>query len=297
MRVDGVAFESPAGLEDSTNYSYQARDTYEELSVEFELPIGRATAADEVLTEVSEGLEGYFASEYSTVARGDQVFVGQPGKFLQYRLDGGEQVVSKIVVANTAADGRAGGQRGDWIKLAWSAWPTAKVSAGAGVDAVVDPIVASFVPAGQARAPVLPGHVRQQAGDWVLDVPAHLVGPRTFIYEDTEAELRIELSVLDAGAGDPDLDPSLAIAGGEELTRSEHKLADGERLDVRVRSDADPNGDSTLILAKRKIDLVGAQAGEHRWVVLSANGPGSEAARLTRIVDALLLSVRAEEMT
>src|SRR5262245_44159579 len=126
MRVDGVAFESPAGLEDSTSYSFQARDTYEELTIEFELPVGRATPADEVIADVGEGLAGYFDAEYSVVAKGDQTFVGQPGKFLQYRLDGSEQVVSKIVVANTVVDR----QRGDWIKLVWSAWPTATASAG-----------------------------------------------------------------------------------------------------------------------------------------------------------------------
>jgi hypothetical protein len=83
MRVDGVAFDRPAGLEDSTSYSYHAPSSYEELNLEFELPIGRATPADEVIAEVREGLAGYFGAELSIVAQGDQVFVGQPGKFLQ----------------------------------------------------------------------------------------------------------------------------------------------------------------------------------------------------------------------
>jgi hypothetical protein len=292
MRVDGVAFESPAGLEDSTSYSYQASATYEELSVEFELPVGRATPAEQVITEVREGLAGYFAAGFSIVAQGDQVFVGQPGKFLQYRLDGDEQVVSKIVVANTA---RADGQRGDWIKLAWSAWPAALASAGGSVDAVVDPIASSFAPVTSAPTPVLPGHVRQQAGDWQLDVPAHLVGPRTFIYEDIEAELRVELSVLDAGAQEPTLEPGVAVAGAEQISRSDQTLADGARIDLQVRSDSDPNGESTLILAKRNIELVGARTGEHRFVVVSATGPARDGARLRVIVDDLLASVHGEQ--
>ncbi len=262
MRVDGVAFDAPAGLEDSSTYGYRSRGAYEELTVEFELPVGAATPADEVIAEIREGLEGYFDAEFSIVAQGDQTFLGQPGKFLHYRLDGAEQVVSKIVVANAV---RADGTRGDWIKLVWSGEPAA---ASAGIDAIVDPIVASFIPAsGGARQPVLPGHVRQQAGDWVLDVPAHLAGPRTFVYEDTVAELRIEVKVLPPGASEPDLDP-----------------------------DSD-DGQTARSFAKRRVDLVGRQAGEHRWVVLSASGPSREATRLTAIVGALLASVRAEEMT
>lgn len=291
MRVDGVAFESPAGLEDSTSYSYQARATYEELNVELELPVGRAVPAEQVITEVREGLAGYFGAELTIVAQGDQVLVGQPGKFLQYRLDGDEQVVSKIVVANTV---RADGQRGDWIKLVWSAWPGA-LAAGGSVDAVVDPIAASVVPIAAALKPVLPGHVRQQAGDWQLDVPAHLIGPRTFIYEDIDAELRVELSVLDAGAPDPALEPGVAIAGAEQVSRSDQTLADGERIDLHVRSDSDPNGESTLILAKRNIELVGARAGERRYVVISATGPARDSSRLRSIVDDLLASVHGEE--
>jgi hypothetical protein len=291
MRVDGVAFESPAGLEDSTNYSYQARTTHEELNVEFELPVGRATPAEAVIADVREGLVGYFGAELTIVAQGDQVFLGQPGKFLQYRLDGSEQVVSKIVVANTV---RPDGQRGDWIKLVWSAGPGAVAAAGS-VDAVVDPIVASVKPVGSAPAPVLPGHVRQQAGSWQLDVPAHLVGPRTFIYEDIDAELRVELSVLDAGAPDPTLEPGVALAGAEQVSRTDQTLADGERIDLHVRSDSDPNGESTLILAKRNIELVGARTGQQRHVVISATGPARDSSRLSGIVDDLLASVHGEE--
>lgn len=294
MRVDGVAFESPAGLEDSTSYSYQARATSEELNVEFELPVGRATPAHEVIADVREGLAGYFGAEFSIVGEGDQPLVGQPGKFLHYRLDGSEPVVSKIVVANTV---RADGARGDWIKLVWSEASGAVASAS--VDAVVDPIAASLVrvgaPIGSPPTPVLPGHVRQQAGDWQLDVPVHLVGPRTFIYEDIDAELRVELSVLDAGAQDPSLDPGVAIAGAEQISRRDQTLADGERIDLEVRSDSDPNGESTLILAKRNIELVGARTGERRFVVISATGPARDGARLRSIVDDLLASVHGEE--
>jgi hypothetical protein len=292
MRVDGVAFDRPAGLEDSTSYSYHAPSSYEELNLEFELPIGRATPADEVIAEVREGLAGYFGAELSIVAQGDQVFVGQPGKFLQYRLDGDEQVVSKIIVANTVD---ADGQRGDWIKLVWSAWPGALASAGS-VDALVDPIAASVAPVDQVPSkPVLPGHVRQQAGEWQLDVPAHLDGPRTFIYEDIEAELRVELSVLDAGAPEPTLEPGVAVADAEQVSRSDQALADGERIDLQVRSDLDPNGESMLILARRRIELVGGRTGEHRFVVISATAPARDGARLRSVVDDLLASVHAEE--
>jgi hypothetical protein len=291
MRVDGIAFESPAGLEDSTSYSYQAQATYEELSVEFELPIGRATPAEIVLADVRDGLAGYFASEFSAIAQGDQPFVGQPGKFLTYRLDGSEQVVSKIIVANAA---RRDGTRGDWIKLVYSAWPASLASAGGSIDAVVDPIIASVAPIERAPASVLPGHVRQQAGDWVLDVPAHLLGPRTFIYEDIDIELRVELSVLEAGAPEPALEPGVAVAGGEQVGRTEQVLADGARVDLEVRSDSDPNGESTLILAKRHVELAGKRAGDRRWVVISATSPTRDGARLRSIVDDLLASVRPE---
>jgi hypothetical protein len=292
MRVDGVAFESPAGLEDSTSYSYQARSTYEELTIEFELPVGRATPAEAVIADVREGLAGYFAAEYSTVAQGDQPFVGQPGKFLNYRLDGSEQVVSKIIVANTA---RPDGAHGDWIKLVWSAWPASL--AGRSVDAVVDPIIASVVPVDRAPASVLPGHVRQQAGNWVVDVPAQLVGPRNFIYEDVDAELRVELSVLKDGAPEPTLEPGVAVAGGQEISRTEHVLADGARVDLDVRSDSDPNGESTLILAKRHVELSGTRKGTRRWVVISATSPARDGGRLRGIVDDLLASVQAEQET
>jgi hypothetical protein len=295
MRVDGVAFESPAGLEDSTSYSYQAPSSHEELTLEFELPVGRATPAEIVITDVHEGLAGYFAAEFVLVARGDQPFVGQPGKFLTYRLDGSEQVVSKIIVANTARpDGPVGTAKGDWIKLAWSA---AMAGAGGSVDAIVDPIIASVVPVERASATVLPGHVRHQAGDWVLDVPAHLLGPRTFIYEDIDIELRVELSVLQADAPEPTLEPGVAVAGGEELSRTEHTLTDGARVDLDVRSDSDPNGESTLILAKRKVELVGGGAGTQRWVVISATSPARDGARLRSIIDDLLASVHADAGT
>jgi hypothetical protein len=299
MRVDGVAFESPTGFEDSSSYSYQARAGYEELSIEFELPIGRATPAQEVIIDVREGLAGYFGAEFVVVAQGDQVFIGQPGKFLQYRLDGSEQVVSKIIVANTVRANGQQAQRGDWIKLVWSAWPGA-LAAGGSVDAIVDPIAASLIPVGVPvgrvpAPPVLPGHVRHQAGDWQLDVPAHLLGPRTFIYEDIEAELRVELSVLEAGAPEPTLEPGVAVADAEQINRTDQTLADGERIDWEVRSDSDPNGESTLILAKRNIELVGARAGERRFVVVSATGPARDGPRLRGIVDDLLASVRGEQ--
>jgi hypothetical protein len=127
----------------------------------------------------------------------------------------------------------------------------------------------------------------------VLDVPADLRGPRTFIWE--AAELRIELTVLDDGDPEPVLEPGAAVAGGEVVARAEVALAGGERFDMRVRSDADPNGESTLILAKRRVELTQHPSTPlHRWVVLSSSAPSTEGPRLTEVIDALLASIRAE---
>ncbi|PRP90832.1 hypothetical protein ENSA5_60820 [Enhygromyxa salina] len=295
MRIDGIAFASPDGLEDVTRYAYRPAESGpgrgdEELSVEAELPVGGATPAAEVIAELREALEGFFPGAFKLLGEGEATLAGAAGKFLAYCLDGGPgqaTVVGKIVVANL---GREGEPPGDWVKLAWSG------SRDAGsLDAYVDPIVASFSAEADAPATVLPGHERRHAGPWALDVPAHLRGPRNFLWEDEEAELRVELSVLEAGADEPTIELGAAISGGEEVAREDSRLDEGERVDVRVRSDDDPHGESTLILAKRKIELGASDRGGHRWVVLSASAPSPEGPRLTTIVDALLASVRAEE--
>ena len=285
MRVDGIAFTSPAGLEDSTNYSYQAAARDEELSVEFELPVGAATPASEAMAQLRGGLADFFADAFCVVAQGEAALAGATGTCLQYRLAGSPSVAAKVLIANVPGPG------GDWIKLRW-----AGVCDDAEISRVFDPIAASFVAqgAGDARAEVPAGRRREVAGAYVFDVPAHLHGPRTFIFEDPEAELRVELSVMHGDEDEPELSAGVASAGAREVGREEQTLADGERVDLRVESDDDPNGESTLILAKRVIALAGERDGERRWVVLSASAPSRVGARLTTIVDALLASVRAE---
>jgi hypothetical protein len=294
MQVDGVAFESPAGLEDSTSYCFAAESTPEELTVEFELPVGEGEPAAAVIAESREGLEQFFEAKFAVVAEGSTTLAGEPGQFLTYRVAGDEKVLSKIVVANVgppaggAEPGADDPARRDWVKIAWG--DDRELDA---IATYVDPILASFSPADQPPATVLPGHVRQQAGPWVLDLPAHLHGPRTFIFEDPEAELRVELSVLEADAEEPTLEPGVAGYGGEETSRDERELDGGERIDLRLRSDDDPHGESTLILAKRELELAGERAGESRWVVLSATAPSSQHARLEQIADELLASIHA----
>ena len=284
MRVDGIAFTSPAGLEDSTSYSYRAEAGDEELYVEFELPVGGATPAAEVMAEMREGLAEFFGAQYSVVDEGEASLAGARGPCVQYRLSGDLPAAGKILVANVPEAGC------DWIKLRWTG-----VRDDAEVPAIFDPIAASFRAEADASGPVPPGYRREVAGAYVLDVPARLHGPRTFIYEDPVAELRVEVSVLRGGDPEPGLSAGVAGAGAREVSREEQALDDGERVDLRVESEDDPNGESALILAKRELALAGARAGERRWVVLSASAPASEAARLTALVDALLASVRPDD--
>lgn len=285
MRVDGIAFESPAGLEDGTHYNFSSSAPHasEQLSVELELPTGGATPAAEVIAEIRQSLREFHAAAFTVVADGRTTLAGEPAQFFTYRLDGNEQVVGKIVVANLDA--------GDWVKLAWEG----DRDPGS-LDAYLAPIIASFAPGTGAPTAVLSGHQRHSAGPWVLDVPAHLHGPRNFIWEDIEAELRIELTVLEDGDPEPALEPGAAVAGGEEVARLERAIEGGARFDIRVRSDADPNGESTLILAKRKVELTQLTSAPRlrRWVVLSASAPSTAGARLTSVIDALLGSILAE---
>lgn len=282
MRVDGVVFESPAGLEDSTSYGYLASAPDEDLTVELELPAGRATPAEQVVDDVRDGLAGYFGAAFQLLAQGDTTLAGAPAKFFDYAITGDESVTGKIIVANIGAGG-------DWVKLAWSS----EVAPGS-LDAHLAPVLASFGPADGARDPAPAGYARQQAGPWSLDVPARLQGPRTFVFEDIEAELRVELSVLDAGASEPELDAAAVSAGAEQLRADETELDDGARIDLELRSDDDPNGESTHILAKRRIELAGARQGQTRWVTVTATAPSRDGARLTAITDALLASIHAE---
>lgn len=287
MRVDGVVFESPAGLEDSTSYGYLASSPDEELTVELELPAGRATPAEQVVDDVRDGLAGYFGAAFQLLAEGDTTLAGAPAKFFDYAITGDESVTGRIIVANIGAGG-------DWVKLAWSS----EVAPGS-LDAHLAPVLASFGPEDGARDPAPAGYVRQQAGPWSLDVPARLQGPRTFVFEDIEAELRVELSVLEAGAPEPELDAAAVSAGAEQLRADETELDDGARIDLELRypelrSGVDANGESTHILAKRRIELTGARTGQARWVTVTATSPRRDGARLTAITDALLASIHAE---
>ncbi|PRP99329.1 hypothetical protein [Enhygromyxa salina] len=291
MRVDGIAFDSPLGLEDGTHHTFSSSSssagTPERLSVEFELPAGGATPAAEVIAEIRDSLSEFFGSSFTLVAEGQTTLAGEPAEFFTYRLDGQEHIDGKIVIANLSA----GPNPGDWVKLAWEGDRDPS-----SLDAYLDPIFASFTTQADATPTVLPGHQRHSAGPWVLDVPAQLRGPRTFIWEDIEAELRIELTVLEDGEPEPVLEPGAAVAGGEEVARLERTIDGGARFDFRVRSDNDPNGESTLILAKRKVELTQLPSAPrlYRWVVLSASAPSTEGARLTAIIDTLLASIRAE---
>lgn len=288
MRVDGVVFESPAGLEDSTSYGYLASAPDEELTVELELPAGRATPAEQVVVDVRDGLAGYFGAAFQLLAAGDTTLAGAPAKFFDYAISGDESVTGRIIVANIGAGG-------DWVKLAWSS----EVAPGS-LDAHLAPVLASFGPAADtARDPAPAGYVRQQAGPWSLDVPARLQGPRTFVFEDIEAELRVELSVLEAGASEPELDAAAVSVGAEQLRADETELDDGARIDLELRypelrSGVDANGESTTILAKRRIELAGARTGQARWITVTATSPRRDGARLTAIIDALLASIHAE---
>jgi hypothetical protein len=288
MRLDGVSFEVPPGLEDSTSYVYRSESPFEELAVELELPPGGNTPAAEVIDDIRESLAGFYQGDFVVEAEAPAMLAGQPAHSLRYRLGGGDELThGKIIVGNPAEAG------GDWVKLNWLS-----ETDHAGVDARVDAIAASFTAVDGARAaPASSGHLRVQAGPWLLEVPASLEGPRTFIFEDPMAELRVELLVLRAGAAEPRLESAEAARAARGSVEQREAAAldagQGERVDLRISSAADPHGESTVILAKRRVDLEGERAGEHRWITLSAAAPSAEGPRLTTLIDDLLASLQA----
>ncbi len=289
-RIDEIVFVSPSGLEDVTAYTFRSTSPREKLSIELELPAGTATPAEVALADVRQQIVDHLDSNFAVVAEGSQAIAGKQGSYLHYSFsDGGKHKQGFIVIANLGSLANDG----DWVKLTWLI-----DAPQSSVRAVVDPVLASFAKASDPPPqPTPPGSSRRQAGPWSFDLPDRYVGPRTFVWEDIEAEIRVSITVHPFDVDKPELDARVAATEqrGRQLTAQDVvPIPLGQLARLRLRSNL--SGVDEEWFAIRSVQ--GYQVGRpirFRWVEVAVDGPLAHEARLRKLGDDLLASIAVEE--
>jgi hypothetical protein len=286
IRVDEMAFSSPSGLQDATNYTFRATGPREEFSVEFELPVGGATPADATLADTRGQMAGYLQSAFGVDAEGQLVLAGKPAPYMHYHfLDRGETKQGFMCVANLGSELADG----DWVKLNWLLdMPAASVRSS------VDPVLASFARASDpAPVPTPSGWTRRQAGPWAFDLPSRYTFPRSYVWVDVDAELRVQIAVHHFDVDKPDLEARVAAAssrGRSLVKREDVPIIYGQLVRLRLRDELDEEHFACRVLQGYEI----GNPVRMRWVEVAADGPFAEEQRLRKLVDGLLASIAAE---
>lgn len=286
VRVDDVTFTAPTGLEDGTNYSFRASDPREEFSLEFELPAGSATPAPEVLADVRQQHVDYLQAKFGVDEQGERLVAGTPASFMRYHFDDrGETKLGVLAVANLGSEAADG----DWVKLSWL-----HEGSQTELSTVVDGVIASFAKAPDPPpAPTQDHWTRRQAGIWAFDLPARYVGPHSYLWEDVEAELRVQISVHPYDADKPDLEARVAAAvarGRTIVAREDVPIIYGDLVRLELRDAID---DQWFVCRAVQGYEVGNPV-RVRWIEVGASGPFTRETELRRLVDNLLASITVE---
>ncbi|EDM74403.1 hypothetical protein PPSIR1_17105 [Plesiocystis pacifica SIR-1] len=292
FRVDEIAFDSPAGLEDGTSYCFRADGPRTELTVEFELPGGGATPAAELLDDMCGQMKTHFQGDFGVDDQGELELMGQAVPYRHFHImDGGQPKQGFTVAANIGN----GVHEGDYVKIGW----LLDVDAGA-VRGIVDPVLASWARADRpAPGPTPAGSTRRQAAIWAFDLPAQFSGPRSFTWEDVDAELRVGVTVHPlerfeqaGGPREPDLEAHVAellARGRAQVEREDVPIIHGAMLRLVTKDDYD---DHWWSCRARQAYEVGNPV-RMRHVEVAADGPLDAQEQLRRVVDELLASISA----
>jgi hypothetical protein len=178
---------------------------------------------------------------------------------------------------------------GDWVKLNWLLDMPA-----ASVRATVDPVLASSARASDpAPVPTPNGWTRRQAGIWAFDLSGRHTVPRSYVWLDDDAELRLQITVHLFDVEKPDLEARVAAAssrGRSLMNREDVPIIYGQLVRLRVR---DEHGEEYFACRV----LQGYEIGNPvrmRWVEVAADGLVAEEQRLRKLVDGLLASIAVE---
>jgi len=287
FQVEDVSFTGPSGLEDCTSYSFKATQPRAELFVEFERPAGDATPASEVLADVRQQHVDYLEAQFVVDDQGQIRIAGAPADYMQYQVDDdGVAWFGLIAVANLGS----AEADGDWVKLAWQ-----HEASATDLRALVDAVAASFAKASDPP-PVAtpPGWTRRQADIWAFDLPADFIGPRSFIWMDVDAELRVQLTIHPYGADKPELDARVAAVesrGQTILAREDVPIIYGDLVRLHTRDDLDEEWFACRVVQAYEV----GNPVRVRWIEVAADGPFTEQADLRRIIDGLLASLVVKE--
>lgn len=282
--IDHVAFAAPAGLEDATQWTFEAEGRPEALTVELEAPAGRATPAPEVIAALRESVSAVFESG-KILDEGETVLDGRRAWYLAYEVGSdGDPAVGMVVVVNVAG--------GDYVKL------NVQVADLDELGARFGPTLASVsLRGGPAPVPAGPGYRRERVGPVALDVPNELHGPRSHLFMDADDRLRLRVTVRPSGAAPFDLEAALARDGAkaELRERQEQKWSWGWWVRFVTRGIDPPHREQVVVRASLTVTLEAAAQGRPavvREVEIHGTATPERAAVLYPAFDALLASIR-----
>lgn len=283
VRVDDVSFLPISALEDGTNYKYRSKAPRAEFSLEFELPAGGGTPAKDALADIRGQHVDYLGDKFSVDEQGELTLVGQPAPFMRYHFpDRGTTQYGLLAFANLGSEA---GER-DWVKLAWL-----HEGPEPALRELVDAVVASFAKASDPPpAPTPTGWTRRYAGRWAFDLPDYFLGPRSFVWNDIDAELRILLTVHPDGAEKPELEARVAAYTKRGMTiveREDEPITYGQLARLRLRDRHDREWFACPVVQ-------GYEVGDPVrlcWVETGAQGPWTAQAQVRDFLDQLLASI------
>lgn len=287
--IDHVGFEAPAGLDDATRWAFVDASRPEErpevLSVELEVPRGRATPAPAVIAELRESIAAVFPFG-EVLDEGETLLDGRRARFLAYAVgDEDDPTVGMVVVANLAG--------GDYVKL------HVRVAEREQLGPRFGPVLASVsLRGGPAPVPAGPGYRRELAGPVALDVPQELEGPRSHVFMDADDRLRLRVTVRPPGSAPFDLEAALASDAikGPLRERQEQTWAWGRWLRYVQRGADPPHREQAVVRASLSVTVAQPQPGADaivREVEIHGTAELERATALYAAFDAVLASVRA----
>jgi hypothetical protein len=284
MRIDvgDLSFASPPGFTDVTGYSFKAPVERELCEVSGgALPPG-VSDLDGLLAERRGELEDGLPDAIVIEGEGTTVLAGLPARTLTFGiLDRDGRYRERWVLALDTAS--------SYVQIAYSARDDNDLAAERFEHIVKS---ASFT---RMALPTPEGYVRRWAGKLWLDIPAHLVPPRTYQFLSPDETKRLQVSFF-APTAEPSIERELAqdTALGEEVReRSSSEIATKELTGTLHLFKLARAEDGILLedvvrrAHLRKLDVPVAH--------VYGRAPSVDAAPLEGLVNALIDSVSAVE--
>jgi hypothetical protein len=206
IHVGTLSFESPPGFRDVTGYEFKSPDGEELCDVGGgPLPVGVDDLDGLVKdrrSDIDDGMPGFAIIEGTNRT----VLAGLPAQTLTIGILDDE--ARRREWWTLALDTRA-----TYIQISYAARADNDLAEARFLHVVAS---ASFT---LAATPTPPGYVRRWAGKLWIDIPSHLVPPRTYQFLSTDETMKLEVWLLEGDAAEPSIESEIEqdSAHGEEV--------------------------------------------------------------------------------